>query len=265
MEESVSQPSKLDISTRSYTPLKARPYERKIVGNYSTVHNYLFYLSKDKKAEAARDAEREKQYTDNNAKVLSKEDENKVVHRLYERSKSLQHDGRERREKIETRLAPKVKSPSKKISQDKAAAFFDRQMAHKAAVEQRIANAQVNRPPRSRVRDGVLDSHDMNRERAMTPARGRSITPARGRSMTPARGRSITPSRGRSLTPDGVRGQSVTRTLSSMRSRSPSPGRAQSRNRSQAQDSRESREQTSHLRPMTRSASPGRNFRALQD
>ena len=59
MKESVPQPAKLDISTRSYTPLKAWPYETKIVGNYSTVHNYLFYLSKDKQAEAAREAERE--------------------------------------------------------------------------------------------------------------------------------------------------------------------------------------------------------------
>lgn len=247
----VSQPpSKMDISTRSYTPLKARPYERKIaaLGDYSTVHNYLFYLSKDKQAEAAKDAERE----NNNVplgKVLNTREEQKVVHRLYERSKSLQHDGKERREKIATALAPRPQTPSKKISQDKATAFFDRQMAHKAAYEKKILEAQVHRPPRSKGAD-----FDLPGERASTPARGRSMTPDRmrpnSRTLSATRARSCL----RSRTPNGVRSNNT-----------PSIGRSHSQNR-EAQDLRESRPKAPQfvsLKPHTRSASPARNFRAL--
>lgn len=179
----------LEISTRSYTPLKARPYERKInsLGNHSTVHNYLFYLSKDKQAEADREKADRERLIDEAAlkeKVLTTKEKQKVVHRLYSRSRSAQHDGRERREKIAIALAPKPRARTKIISQDKASAFFDRQMAHKTARDQRIADAQVNRPPRS---DGLNHNFDRNGERSQTPSRGRSMTPDRGRAPSAVR------------------------------------------------------------------------------
>lgn len=258
VEEQLSQPPpKLEISTRSYTPLKARPYERKIaaLGDYSTVHNYLYYLSKDKQAEAAREAERAKQ-TDENVKVLSTREGQKVVHRLYQRSKSLQHDGRERREKIAIAHAPKPQAPTKKISQDKATAFFDRQMAHKVAHEKKIADAQVNRPPRNNVRQfGMLDlNSEIGRNRALTPARGRSMTPDRSQS--------------RARTPAGARTLSAMRSrpLSSSRSNTPSRGRSQSQVRQKSSDAWGGRLKAPKFaspKPQTRSASPSRNFRSL--
>jgi len=247
VEEKLHQQNeKLEISTRSYTPLKARPYERKIasLGNQSTVHNYLFHLSKDKHADA--DREKHSDVSVGVDKALSTKEKQKVVHRLYSRSRSRQKDGRERREKVEIALAPKPRAPTKTISQDKATAFFDRQMAHKAARDQRIADAQVNRPPRSNAQDSNCD---LSGERSQTPSRLRSMTP------------------------DRVRAPRAVRTMSTMRSRSPlstrlntsSGGRSQSQNRRRTQDSWEGRTKASQgsLMPLTRSASPGRNFRSL--
>jgi len=236
------QKEKLEISTRSYTPLKARPYERKresSFGNQSTVHNYLYYLSKDKQAEADRE-----KHTDESVasvgvdKVLSTSEKQKVVHRLYSRSRSLQKDGRERREKVAIALAPKPRAPTKIISHDKATAFFDRQMAHKAARDQRIADAQVNRPPRSRAQDYNLD---LSGERSQTPSRGR----------------------GRSITPNRMRAQSAVRTMSTMRSRTPLDTRLNSSTRPRSQSQNRRRPQDS-WEPQTRSASPGRDFRSLR-
>jgi len=250
MEGVSGGPSKLDISTRSYTPLKARPYERKIaaLGDYSTVHNYLFYLSKDKQAEAAREAERENSNVDV-GKILSTREKQKIVHRLYERSKSTQHAGRERRERIATAIAPKPQAPRKMISQDKATAFFDRQMAHKAAHEKKILDAQVNRPPRAK---GVEPFLDLNGDRAPTPVRGRSMTPDRVRPNTRVpiapRARSCL----RSRTPTGVRSNNT-----------PSIGRAQSQDRRNSLENLPKAPLYVSLKPQTRSASPGRNFRAL--
>jgi len=250
VEEKLNQQEKLEISTRSYTPLKARPYERKreSFGNQSTVHNYLFCLSKDKQAEADREKHTDESVASVSGKVLSPREKQKVVHRLYSRSRSLQKDGRERREKVAIALAPKPRAPTKTISQDKVNSFFDRQMAHKAARDQRIADAQVHRPPRSRAQEYNLDQSGEH---------------------------SQTPSRGRSMTPDRVRAPSAARTMSTMRSRTPlgtrlntsTGGRSQSQSRRLPQDSWDGRMKGPHpgpLSPQIRSASPGRNFRSLR-
>jgi len=248
-------PMKLDISTRSYTPSKPRPYESHIasVDDFSNVHNYLFYLSKEKRAEINIQTGHEDE------RKISTREKEKVINRLYSRSISLQHEGRERREKIAQALAPKPQIQYKKISLNKATAMYDRQIAHKAARDQRIAEAQVFHPRPFKARDiGELVS-------LPEPTRGRSQTPNPRSSLTPIRGRSLTPSRVRSRTPIRERSQTHHRSNSQIptsRERAQTPNfRLISQSRFDYFSTPQRETEFGDFQPQTRSTTPSRNFR----
>jgi len=123
-EEKKKQQAPLRIN-RYYAPLKPRPYEAS--SKSKSVHDYLFNLAKERRYEELVRQCREVKQTE---KSISESEKKEVVCRLYERSTSLQSEGKKRREKIAEALAPR-EVPQKKISLDKAIALYDRLLAKK--------------------------------------------------------------------------------------------------------------------------------------
>ena len=215
--EKYVEPPKLQLATRSYTPLKERDGQK--------THERLYKLGVNKKKQAIQEEAKEQAYYAKHApkpKIVDKE----TIKRLYEKSRSYREEGKQRRQKIAKKISRKRDvTPSRSISVTRGAQLYERGLAFTANRDRKIEEIK-NAPressfPKMRTqtpnrRDLFFEARDeptpsSRSQRSNTPSRMRSQTPTRTRSnsarrttrsQTPTRSRSQTPSRSRSQTPN---------------------------------------------------------------
>lgn len=210
--DKVVEPPKLQLATRSYTPVRRRGPE--------TTHERLYRLGTQRKKEAISEEAMFHAYHAKHIQSSPKpaaRDEKEMVSRLYRRSESFQKEGKKKREQIAKKLAPRDPTSSRSISVKRGQKIYERGLAFKANTQKKIEDT-LNSPrestfPKMRTQTpsrrecffearGDEDSVCSSRSRMSTQSRivrrtRRSQTPVRGRSQTPSRNRerSQTPSR----------------------------------------------------------------------
>jgi hypothetical protein len=219
------EPPKLNMATRSYTPLKQRGETGE------KTHERLYKLSLRKKRQAIVDEAKMEAY---NVKLSPKpipRDTSEVVSRLYAKSQNYQDEGKKKREQIAKKLS-RDPTPIRKISISNGTKIYERGLQFKAERVKKIEeiwNAprkstfpQIRTPTPSR-RERFYEARD---DEGYTSARSRSSSVSRSRPSSAASRNtsSQTPTRYvRSQTPTG-RG----RATSTSRSQTPSTARERS-------------------------------------
>ena len=222
------EPPKLNMATRSYTPLR----QREVTGE--NTHERLYKLSLRKKRQAIVDEAKMEAYNVKLSPKLKPRDTSKVVARLYAKSQIYQDEGKKKREQIAKKLGSRDPTPNRKISISKGTNIYERGLQFKANRDKKIeeiANAprkstfpKMRTPTPSR-RERFYEARD---DGSYTSARSRSSSVSRSRpssaasrnasSQTPTRyvrsqtptGRSRATSSSRSLTPSTARERSQT-------------------------------------------------------
>ena len=202
--DKIVEPPKLQLATRSYTPVRRRGPE--------TTHERLYRLGTQRKKEAISEEAMFHAYHAKHIQSSPKpaaRDEKKMVSRLYKRSESFQKEGRKKREQIAKKMAPRDHTPSRSISVKRGQTIYERGLAFKANRQKKIEDT-LNSPrestfPKMRTQTpsrrecffearGDGDSVCSSRSRISTQSRvvrrtRRSQTPSRNRerSQTPSR------------------------------------------------------------------------------
>lgn len=178
---------KLNLAAeRSYTPMRARP-------DAENVHDHLYSLSRRKHIEKEKKMEEQMETIESQLRgaMISPEQTEKVVGRLYRRSKNKQEEGKKLRKEIEKKLAPRAQTPTKKIPLSKAGDMYERALVQKAQKAQKIEEI-LNAPRESTFPKMRRQSRSRSSSRRRSSSRARSQTPSRrdsARAITPIRGK----------------------------------------------------------------------------
>jgi len=221
------KPPKMRLATKRYMPIQVRARDDEL----RSIHERLYDLSKQKQDNESLEKLLGSSNSGRTRKQVSEDVAQGRVYRYYSRSIWKQKEGRERRENIEKKLAPRLTVPTKTISVKDGIGIYERGMRHKINMEKkRIEHAtQPYCSP-------LLRNHTPIGKRSQTPAGTRSLIPISiwdmQRSQTPhssmtlgrsrstiGRSRSVT-GRPRSITPN-IR--SKLRESPNMCDRSPAP------------------------------------------
>jgi hypothetical protein len=205
--EKYVEPPKLQMATRSYTPIRQRDSNEK-------AHERLYNMRVDKKKQSIVEEAKEVAYYVKHTPKPKPIDQ-KTITRLYEKSKSYREEGKQRREKIEKKINRRRDvTPSRSISVSRGQMIYERGLAFNANREQKIERIK-NAPressfPKMRTqtpnrRECFYDNRDDQSRKSSVSSSGsqfRTRSSSRGRSSSVTRSRSQTPSRARSQTPN---------------------------------------------------------------
>jgi hypothetical protein len=229
-EKYVERP-KLQLATRSYTPLRERDSTEK-------THERLYKMGVNKKKQAIQEEAKEQAYYAKHAPKPKPADK-KTINRLYATSRIYREEGKQKRQEIAKKISQRRDvTPSRSISVSRGSRIYERGLAFNANRDKKIEQIKNTKRkssfPKMRTqtpnrRDSFFDARDDQsarsrksltpvRFRSQTPTGTRSKTPNRSRLQTPNRSRSQTPDRSRSQTPDRSRSQTPNRRMSSQSS-----------------------------------------------
>lgn len=205
-EEMQVVPPKLELSTRSYTPLRERA-----VSSEKT-HDRLYKSELEKKKRAILEEAKIEAYNLKHSTKQNTIDPSQSGSRLYSRSLKYVEEGKKIRREIEKKLQGRDPTPSRSISVSRAQEIYERGLQFKANRERKIQE-MINAPRESsfpkmrtqtsRTRGRLQESHEDSRTRSISTSRRRvrSQTPTRYRSQSLSDinsrrvDRSMTPSR----------------------------------------------------------------------
>jgi hypothetical protein len=188
--ELYATPPKLNLSTRSYTPLKQREK------NGEKAHERLYKMGIQKKKQAIIEEAKMAAYHLNHSPKPKHHDASKVVSRLYAKSQNYQQEGKRIRQQIAQKLNGKVPDQVRSISVSRAQAIYDRGLQFKADREKKI-EVMANTPHKSSF--PKMRTQTPNRRERFFEARedDSSCTSARSRSSSVNMARSSSVSRNR--------------------------------------------------------------------
>lgn len=196
-EEMQITPPKLELSTRSYTPLRERTMSTE------KAHDRLYKSELQKKKQAILESAKMEAYNVKHSPRPNAIDPSKSASRLYSRSLKYVEEGKKIRQEIEKKLQGRDPTPSRSISVSRAQELYERGLQFKANRDKKIQE-MINAPRESsfpkmrtqisRTRGRLHESHDgSSRSRSSSTNRtGRSASASRRsvRSQTPTRYRS---------------------------------------------------------------------------
>lgn len=131
-EEMQTVPQKLQLSTRSYTPLRARAQSDE------KTHDRLYKSDLQKKKQAIAEEAKMEAYKIKYSPKQNAIDPSKSASRLYARSEKYREEGKKIRETIEKKLHGRDPTPSRSISVSRAQQIYERGLRFKAEREKKI-------------------------------------------------------------------------------------------------------------------------------
>lgn len=179
---------KLNLSTRSYTPLRRRAEDGE------KAHERLYKMGIQKRKQAIVDEAKIEAYHLKHSPKPKQRDSSKVVSRLYGKSQTYQQEGKKIRQQIAEKLKSKGPTQTRSISVSRAQAIYNRGLQFKAEREKKI-EAMANAPHKSSF--PKMRTQTPNRRERFFEARedDSSYTSARSRSSSVNRARSSSVSR----------------------------------------------------------------------
>jgi hypothetical protein len=187
-EEMQVVPPKLELSTRSYTPLRERAV------SLEKTHDRLYKSELEKKKRAILEEAKIEAYNLKHSTKQNTIDPSQSGSRLYSRSLKYVEEGKKIRREIEKKLQGRDPTPSRSISVSRAQEIYERGLQFKANREKKIQE-MINAPRESsfpkmrtqtsRTRGRLQESHEDSRIRRSISTSRRSV-----RSQTPTRYRS---------------------------------------------------------------------------